>query len=73
MFVSVCDSASEKLRVNPAWIVAVTNVYSIIIIFSGMDVTVSNNANGWTSRNAFNGLTDDLDDAEVNSTLSLKS
>lgn len=32
---------------------------------SSIDVTISGNANGWASRNAtFNGLTDDIDDAE---------
>ncbi|XP_060808084.1 E3 ubiquitin-protein ligase CBL-B-B isoform X1 [Amyelois transitella] len=32
---------------------------------SSIDVTISSNSNGWTSRNtAFNGLTDDIDDAE---------
>ncbi|XP_053620616.1 E3 ubiquitin-protein ligase CBL isoform X2 [Plodia interpunctella] len=32
---------------------------------SSVDVTISSNSNGWTSRNTtFNGLTDDIDDAE---------
>ncbi|KAL0859885.1 hypothetical protein ABMA27_010218 [Loxostege sticticalis] len=32
---------------------------------SSVDVTISSNSNGWSSRNAtFNGLTDDIDDAE---------
>ncbi|RVE49955.1 hypothetical protein evm_005423 [Chilo suppressalis] len=32
---------------------------------SSVDVTISNNSNGWSSRNTtFNGLTDDIDDAE---------
>lgn len=36
------------------------------LLYLGMDVTISNHANGWSTRNAtFNGLTDE-DDTEVN-------
>ncbi|XP_013145423.1 PREDICTED: E3 ubiquitin-protein ligase CBL-B [Papilio polytes] len=31
---------------------------------SSSDVTISSGANGWSSRNTFNGLTDDIDDPE---------